>query len=138
MIGGRTKLIIIVLEKKYVSCIQYGLIFEYGSFWSCLVRQYGCWAGPIQPPRALANQRLRSQRTPSRGYISREMFSQFIFPLQPRRKAAPRNATKPLARSRGFDAGLLGYEYLTPIKCKSMREEIAIQSIVTSFLFLHR
>ena len=36
-------------------------------------------------------------------------------------------------RARRFDDGLHGYEYLSPFIYKSMREEIAIQSIVTSF-----
>ena len=54
------------------------MFFEYGSFWSCLVRQYGLWAGPIQRSPAPANPSARTQRTPSRGYISREMFPRVI------------------------------------------------------------
>ena len=86
---------IIDLEKGYVSCIQYGMIFEYGSK-LLLVREYGLWAELIQPPRALRQSARPDPTTPSRGYISREPFSRFIFSLQPREKAAPRNSSKPL------------------------------------------
>ena len=139
MIGGRTKLIIIVLEKKYVSCIQYGMIFEYGSKLLLVVSGPsirsvgGAYSTATRPGQSARSEPTNAQ---PRLYKPGNVLTVHI----PTAATAEGRTTKlyEAPRARRFDDGLHGYEYLSPFIYKSMREEIAIQSIVTSFLFLHR
>ena len=127
---------IIDLEKGYVSCIQYGMIFEYGSK-LLLVREYGLWAELIQPPRA--GQPIRAvgpNDAQPRLYKPGAVLTVHILAA-----ATGEGRTSELyeaLRSRGLDVRLLWYEYFIHLKCKCMREEIGIKSIVTSCLFLQR
>ena len=122
---------IIDLEKGYVLCIQYGMIFEYGSK-LLLVREYGLWAELIQPPRA-----LRQSARPDPTNAQPRLYNPgAVLTVHILAAATGEGRTSELfeaPRSRGLDVRLLWYEYFIHLKCKCMREEIGIKSIVTSF-----